>query len=221
MDIRAYATGNTSPADGPANLRQKLAELHNAPPTRQKRKRQAKTTLDEAVSEDAKLQRVLVRKEHIVELIKENPSMKDYNIDSLLKNFSKGIFNPSHFFYVWYYMEGYVDYERSSPLRQYYIKSIYDNIACETNLYMEAVEAAGGVSADARQKLLAYYDLPPTMPDYKQVDKSDFRRLWSGRERRGSLDLRNVYGADYKMPGILHFGTCPIAWCKKLSFDNR
>lgn len=46
----------------------------------------------------------------------------------------------------------------------------------EVNRYLDTVDK-GGSEADARKKLLAFYDCIPLADSFKDVDKSDFKEL--------------------------------------------
>jgi len=60
---------------------------------------------------------------------KEHEVLKMYKTNDLLVKFFAGVFTPRNFFHFWYYMEGYVEYEDSKALRQFYMRceSIYRN----------------------------------------------------------------------------------------------
>ena len=91
-------------------------------------------------------------------------------------------------------MEGYVEYEGSTELGQYYMKcllsfialafpcsssddlAIYVNLAIEVKLYLDICETGIG-ALDARDRLLKFYDQIPVHPNFDNVDKSDFKEI--------------------------------------------
>lgn len=95
-------------------------------------------------------------------------------------------------------MAGYVQYDGSSALGQYYMRcmfstaiyllyldyanqslptlAIYTNLAIEVKLYLDAEETGIGV-LDARNDLLRFYDTIPLHQNFANVDKNDFKEL--------------------------------------------
>ena len=89
-------------------------------------------------------------------------------------------------------MDGYVEYEGSTELGQFYIRceyataishidvclflAIYINLAVEVKLYLDQ-RAAQTAVADARQRLLRFYDTIPIHADFAEVDKAQFKEL--------------------------------------------
>ena len=90
-------------------------------------------------------------------------------------------------------MDGYVSYEDSTELGQYFMKcwysltvtiipctqrhylAIYINLAIEVKLYQDA--STGNGKLDARERLIKFYDQLPLHPDFRDVDKNDFKEL--------------------------------------------
>ena len=52
----------------------------------------------------------------------EHSQLKLYDTRVLLANFFNKVFTVHNFFYVWYFMDGYVSYEGSSELGKYFIR---------------------------------------------------------------------------------------------------
>lgn len=119
---------------------------------------------------------------------------KQYDTNTLLHAVFTKTFNASTFLHVWNYMDQYVDVDGSSELGKYFMKSmiclsnagcrsvltaildIYVNLAMEVKRYLNVLESRGP-EADARKKLLAFYDCIPIANIFKDVDKSDFKEL--------------------------------------------
>ncbi|SLM39542.1 hypothetical protein LPUS_10111 [Lasallia pustulata] len=107
----------------------------------------------------------------------EHDSMpKQYDTNTLLHAVFTKTFNASTFLHVWNYMDQYVDVDGSSELGKYFMKNIYVNLAMEVKRYLNVLESRGP-EADARKKLLAFYDCIPIANIFKDVDKSDFKEL--------------------------------------------
>lgn len=66
---------------------------------------------------------VSVYQRHVRLLLEDNPICKSYTTNVLLQQFFTTTFNSANFFYVWHYMDGYLNVEGSSTLGRYYIKS--------------------------------------------------------------------------------------------------
>lgn len=92
-------------------------------------------------------------------------------------------------------MKGYVSYESSSELGQYFMRckmlltvpnlicvlltsflAIYVNLAVETKLYVDAANEGSG-EKDLREKLMKFYNCIPTAAEFAEVDKADFKEL--------------------------------------------
>ena len=65
------------------------------------------------------------------------------------------------------------------------ILDIYINLAMKVKRYLDVVKS-GGSEADARKKLLAFYNCIPLADIFQDVDKSDFKELesWSCSQQR-------------------------------------
>ena len=90
-------------------------------------------------------------------------------------------------------MDGYVEYEGSSDIGQYYMKdqffftafaflirsnhlAIYVNLATQVKLYMD-VAATGVGKLDARNRFLKFYDSLAIHEDFVDVDKTEFKEI--------------------------------------------
>lgn len=110
-------------------------------------------------------------------------------------------------------MNEYIDFDRSSELKQYFIRSkfiatlsassrcsshlnadIYVNLAIETKLYVDTVEI-NQEALDARQRLLRFYDLLLTHENFNDVDKSEFCEL----TKRYRNDRKKIKKKDNNM----------------------
>jgi hypothetical protein len=91
-------------------------------------------------------------------------------------------------------MKGYVEFETSTPLGQYYMKcqltftvtaylacsdilliAIYVNLAIEVKLYLDVSITQGRL--DSRDRLLKFYDKIPLHSNFKEVDKTDSKEV--------------------------------------------
>ena len=65
----------------------------------------------------------------------------------------------------------------------------------EVKRYLDTVDI-GGSEADARKKLLAFYDCIPLADSFKDVDKSDFKELenrsWGQWRQRKQPDISGL-----------------------------
>ena len=117
---------------------------------------------------------------------------------------------------MWRFKDGYVEYEGSSDLGQYYMKgqffftafaflirsnhlAIYVNLATQVKLYMD-VAATGVGKLDARNRLLKFYDALAIHEDFVDVDKTEFKEIrkryrnsHEGRAEGSHLILKECY----------------------------
>ncbi|KAN0075599.1 hypothetical protein V8E54_006869 [Elaphomyces granulatus] len=118
--------------------------------------------------------RVLKKMEEFVEIVllsEEHRLVRMYKTRSLLSQFFTTLFNTKNFFDVFYYMDGYVSFERSSELGQYYMRCKYHSYDCST--------ATDRVCSSERDRLLRFYDSLPSHDSFKQVNKEQFYEVRS------------------------------------------
>jgi hypothetical protein len=95
----------------------------------------------------------------------------------LLDDFFDMHWDNKTFEFIWVYMDGYVDIGKSSELGQYYVKSIFTNLATATKYEIDAEIENNGLAAGLRKKVLDLYDALAICKDFDEVDQSCFHEL--------------------------------------------
>ncbi|KAL9023601.1 MAG: hypothetical protein Q9180_008171 [Flavoplaca navasiana] len=119
-------------------------------------------------------------KEHVREIFNcdEHRNKKTlYTTRELLTDFFESVFSSGNYFAVFRHIDGYVEYEGSTELGKFYMRSVYCNLAIEVKLYQDILDSNAGGAKDAHDELLKYYDQIPLHEDFVDVDKDDFKEL--------------------------------------------
>ncbi|KAI0483357.1 hypothetical protein GGR56DRAFT_686679 [Xylariaceae sp. FL0804] len=97
----------------------------------------------------------------------------------------KEAWSPQNFFHMWSYIKGYIDYEKSSALGQYYMRNMFIGLAGEILDYLD-VQLRTPKEAEARKKKLHsfYFDMP-AVPQFGAIDKKCFHEVFEhGRNQK-------------------------------------
>ncbi|KAN0068231.1 hypothetical protein V8E54_013801 [Elaphomyces granulatus] len=136
-------------------------------------------------------------KQHVATLMSEDMLLKDQIDPSVLLPYFARKFNESNFLFCWYYMDGYLDVDRSSPMGVYFMKNHYANICTQVKIATDTEN----VLPHAHQRLLEFYDELPLAKEYYDVERCDFAELTEryrgqkGSKRKPAHCLAEMYQA--------------------------
>lgn len=95
-----------------------------------------------------------------------------------LQKWAHGSWSPENFFRVWAYMRGFVDYDKSSPLGQYYMRTMFQGLAMEIADYILVKKHHPELGAARRSELHDFYFAMPKMKQFSEITKGCFAEIF-------------------------------------------
>ncbi|RYC62816.1 hypothetical protein CHU98_g3384 [Xylaria longipes] len=95
-----------------------------------------------------------------------------------LRELANGAWSPENFFSVWKYMRGYVDYKKSSPLGQYYMKHMFQGLALEVTKWLRATKTSAAQGTLRRVEVHNFYFAMPKKEQFASVSKDCFAEVF-------------------------------------------
>ncbi|KAJ8132204.1 hypothetical protein O1611_g1418 [Lasiodiplodia mahajangana] len=95
-----------------------------------------------------------------------------------LRDLAHAAWSPENFFSVWKYMRGYIDYDKSSPLGQYYMKHMFQGLALEIAKWLRAKKTSAAEGTLRRQEVHDFYFAMPKKPQFSGVSKDCFQEVF-------------------------------------------
>jgi hypothetical protein len=103
----------------------------------------------------------------------------------------EGMFNAQNFFFCFYYMKNYVDFEGSSDRGRWYMQSVFVNLAFATFRWIKG----GKLKGEPRERLLTAYDACALNPAHDEITIDDFTQLtkrYRNEKKRKKRDFSQV-----------------------------
>jgi hypothetical protein len=128
--------------------------------------------------------------EMIGQLIEKEQWLNDVPESAFISRF-KEMFNSQNFFYCFYYMKEYVDFESSSERGRWYMQNIFVNLGLTTWGWIKDGKGKG----EGRNKLLTAYDACALNPHHDEITLDDFTQLtqkYRNQRERKKRDFSQV-----------------------------
>ncbi|KAI0550500.1 hypothetical protein F4679DRAFT_583466 [Xylaria curta] len=110
----------------------------------------------------------------------ENKVLLDLDVEpspARLRALAHSAWSPENFFQVWKYIKGYVDYEKSTPLGQYYMKHMFQGLALEVAKWLR-VKGNEAEGLARRQEVHNFYRAMPKKAEFSAVSKDCFYEVF-------------------------------------------
>ncbi|EKD12253.1 hypothetical protein MBM_09574 [Drepanopeziza brunnea f. sp. 'multigermtubi' MB_m1] len=108
------------------------------------------------------------------------------------------LLNQTTFHHIWYYLEGIISLEKSEELGQYFIRTVYSNLAVASRAWMRGVEGQG--KGDLRTKLMQIYDSLPKHSAFQDLDVSDFAFVDKAKKEPAvKVDYQKILSENVKL----------------------
>ena len=129
--------------------------------------------------------------------------------DQVFTSRIKGVFNAQNFFFCFYYMKDYIDFERSSDRGRWYMQSVFVNLALATFRWIKG----GKLKGEPRERLLAAYDACALNPAHDEITIDDFTQptqKYRNEKKRKKRDFSQV-NKEFVQVGEMPEKTTPCA----------
>ncbi|KAI9749167.1 MAG: hypothetical protein M4579_006980 [Chaenotheca gracillima] len=126
---------------------------------------------------------------------------------SLAKYFNRK-FSKENFLRVFSFIDGYVDFDNSTLLGQFYMKNIYANLASKTKMHLDWRAHRSGRAND-RESIIKFVDTMALAKEYDNVTKAEFEEIFDRAHRqRRKKKTKDVLLPDDD-PDVLIIGRPP------------
>ncbi|MCJ1367489.1 hypothetical protein MMC16_006622 [Acarospora aff. strigata] len=103
---------------------------------------------------------------------------------AVLHEYFLSVFTKETFLQVFYFMDGYLDFDGCSNLGKYYMKNIYANFAVQCKLHDDLVERNDPGRHDSHKDIGDFYQTMSLSKHYDQVDDAQFAELTASAANR-------------------------------------